>query len=151
MYLYYTISFVNSLHFCKYIPIFYFSIRYFLSLYWLVCASLYMHIFFKVINLPVITGVSLVLCRMLNVKCLCRLQFWYLIFRKQCYLYKAGSSIKVWYILYASYLVEFITKPTTLIQNNTTQVYFNSVVYLYVYAVCFGCTKPVHKLLKLLI
>jgi len=31
----------------------------------------------------------------------------------------------------------FITKQTTLIQSNTTQVYFNSVDYPYMYATCF--------------
>jgi len=32
----------------------------------------------------------------------------------------------------------FITKQTTLIQSNTTQVYLNSLGYLTMYAACFG-------------
>jgi hypothetical protein len=32
----------------------------------------------------------------------------------------------------------FITKQTTLVQSNTTQVYFNSAGYFDTYAVCFG-------------
>jgi hypothetical protein len=32
----------------------------------------------------------------------------------------------------------FVTKQTTLIQSNTTQIYFNSLVFSYMCATCFG-------------
>jgi len=40
--------------------------------------------------------------------------------------------------LYGSHLIEFITKQSTLIQSNATQVYFNLIDYLCKYATCFG-------------
>jgi len=40
--------------------------------------------------------------------------------------------------LYGSHFFAFITKQSTLMQSNTTQVYFNLIDYLYKYATCFG-------------
>jgi len=40
--------------------------------------------------------------------------------------------------LYGSHLIAFITKQSTLIQSNTTQVYFYLIDYLYKYATRFG-------------
>jgi hypothetical protein len=47
--------------------------------------------------------------------------------------------------LYGSHLHVFITKQATLIQPNTTQVYFISVGYPYMYAACFGLYLDHHQ------
>ena len=54
-------------------------------------------------------------------------------------------SINSWTHLHGSLPIVLITKQTTLIQSNTTQVYFNSIVkqvlYFYITYLCFNIIK----------